>query len=32
VAIIDKQIDKVVCQLYGLTEDEVKVREGKNDY
>ena len=25
VAIIDKQIDKAVYQLYGLTEDEVKI-------
>ncbi|MGI5107293.1 N-6 DNA methylase [Treponema socranskii] len=28
-AIIDKQIDKAVYQLYGLTEDEVKIVEGK---
>ncbi len=26
-AIIDKQIDKAVYQLYGLTEDEVKIVE-----
>ena len=31
-AIIDKQIDRAVYKLYGLTEDEVKVVEGKNDY
>ena len=28
-AIIDKQIDKTVYQLYGLTEDEVKIVEGE---
>jgi len=27
-AIIDKQIDKAVYQLYGLTEDEVKIVKG----
>ena len=27
-AIIDKQIDKAVYQLYGLTEEEVKIVEG----
>ena len=27
--IIDKQIDKAVYQLYGLTEDEVKIVEGE---
>ena len=28
-AIIDKQIDRAVYQLYGLTEDEVKIVEGE---
>lgn len=28
-AIIDKQIDKTVYGLYGLTEKEIKVVEGK---
>ena len=28
-AIIDKQIDKAVYKLYGLTEDEVKIVEGR---
>ena len=28
-AVIDKQIDKAVYQLYGLTEDEVKIVEGE---
>ena len=28
-AIIDKQIDKAVYQLYGLTEEEVKIVEGE---
>ena len=27
-AIIDKQIDRAVYQLYGLTEDDVKIVEG----
>ena len=30
-AIIDKQIDKAVYQLYGLTEEEVKIVEGGKD-
>ena len=29
VAIIDKQIDQAVYQLYGLTEDDVKIVEGR---
>jgi len=29
VAIIDKQIDKAVYKLYGLTEEEVKIVEGE---
>ena len=28
-AIIDKQIDKAVYKLYGLTDDEVKIVEGE---
>lgn len=28
-AIIDKQIDRTVYRLYGLTEDEIKVVEGE---
>jgi hypothetical protein len=26
---LDKQIDQLVYQLYGLTEDEIKIVEGK---
>ena len=27
---LDRQIDQLVCELYGLTEEEIKVVEGKN--
>jgi hypothetical protein len=27
-AVTDRQIDKLVCKLYGLTEEEIKVVEG----
>lgn len=28
---LDKQIDKLVYQLYGLTEEEIKIVEGNNN-
>ena len=32
VDILDKQINTVVYELYGLTEDEVKVVEGRKEW
>jgi hypothetical protein len=26
---LDRQIDEAVCQLYGLTEEEIRIVEGK---
>lgn len=29
IAVTDRQIDALVCELYGLTEEEIKIVEGE---